>query len=126
MSSEGAWENLRLMRHLARRVEEGRTPGARVSNCPLNKHRLINSLWAKVSERSEGVFLGRYPSALLNHQNFANTYRKAEFQASAARRTFQAAVSSVNGGTGGRVSPRDGVTDMAISFCWVSRVVAQL
>src|SRR6516162_6529773 len=76
MSSEGVRENLRLMRHLARRVEEGRTPGARVSYCHLNKHCLINSLWAKVSERSEGVFLRRYPSAFLNHQNFANTIGK--------------------------------------------------
>src|SRR5215510_4016473 len=53
--------SLRLMRHLARGVKGSRTPGSRVSNCRLNKHRLTNSLWAKVCERSEGVFLGRYP-----------------------------------------------------------------
>jgi len=75
MSSEVS-ENVRLMRHLARGLEEGRTPGSRVSHCHLTKHRLINSLWAKVSERSVGVFLGQYPTALLNHHNFANTIGK--------------------------------------------------
>jgi hypothetical protein len=65
MSSEDVWENLRLMRHLARGVEDGRTPGGRVSNCHLNKHRLINSLWAQVSERSEGLFWDDIPQHFL-------------------------------------------------------------
>ena len=73
MSSEDVWENLRLMRHLARGLEEGLTPGARRSDCHLNKHRLINSLGMKVSERSEDVCPGQCPSTLLNPQNFANT-----------------------------------------------------
>ena len=69
----------RLMRHLARGVEEGLTPGARLSDCHLNKHRLINSLWTKVSERSEGVCPGQCPLALLNPQNFANTIGKPSY-----------------------------------------------
>ena len=80
MSSEGVWENLRLMRHLASGLEEGLTPGARLSDCHLNKHRLINPLWTKVSERSKGVCPGQCPdnapSTLLNPQNFANTIGK--------------------------------------------------
>src|SRR5437588_8695837 len=64
------------MRHLARGLEEALTPGVRLSDCHLNKHRLINSLWTKVSERSEGVCPERCHSALLNPQNFANTIGK--------------------------------------------------
>jgi hypothetical protein len=45
----------RLMRQLARGFEEGLTPGAKLSDAHLNKPRLINSLWTKVSEGSEGV-----------------------------------------------------------------------
>jgi hypothetical protein len=69
------------MRHLARGLEESLTPGARRSDCHLNKHRLINSLGMKVSERSEDVCPGQCPSTLLNPQNFASTspyYRKAK------------------------------------------------
>ena len=72
--------SLRLMRHLARGLEESLTPGARLSDCHLNKHRLINPLWTKVSERSKGVCPGQCPdnapSTLLNPQNFANTIGK--------------------------------------------------
>jgi hypothetical protein len=64
------------MRHLARGFEEGLTSGTRLSDCHLNKHRLINSLWTKVSERSEGVCPGQCLSKLLNPQNFANTIGK--------------------------------------------------
>src|SRR5437660_4086762 len=74
----GGWPtvSVRLMRHGARALERYRTPGKRLSSCRLMKHRLINSLWTKVSERSEGVCPRRCLSALLNPHNFANTIAK--------------------------------------------------
>ena len=44
-------KTFRLMRHLASVVERALTPGVRLSDCRLTKHRLINSLWTQVSER---------------------------------------------------------------------------
>jgi hypothetical protein len=64
------------MRHPVRGLEKGLTPDVRLSDYHLNQHRLINALWTKVSERSEGVCLGRCSSVLLNPQNFANTIGK--------------------------------------------------
>jgi hypothetical protein len=47
-----------------------------LSDCHLHKHRLINLLWTKVSERGWGSLLWADSSALLNPQNFANTIGK--------------------------------------------------
>src|SRR3989442_7416695 len=78
ISALGGWPtvSVRLMRHGARALERYRTPGKRLSSCRLTKHRLINSLWTKVSERSQGVCPRRCLSALLNPHNFANTIAK--------------------------------------------------
>src|SRR4029453_325048 len=46
------------MRYLTRIVERALTPYLRLSDCRLNKHRLINSLGAKVSERIWDVLSG--------------------------------------------------------------------
>jgi hypothetical protein len=67
---------VRLMRHLANIVERMLTPYVMLSDCHLHKHRLINSLWTKVSERGWGSLLWADSSALLNPQNFANTIGK--------------------------------------------------
>jgi hypothetical protein len=68
--------SVRLLRHLANIVERMLTPCVMLSDCHLNKHRLINSLWTKVSERGWGSLLWADSSALLNPQNFANTIGK--------------------------------------------------
>src|SRR5262245_55970906 len=64
------------MRHLARGMEKGRTPGVRLSDCHLKKQRLINSLETKVAEKSWSVSLRQCPLVLLNHQDFADTIGK--------------------------------------------------
>src|SRR5437773_1568550 len=64
------------MLHLASAVEGALTPRARLSDWRLIKHRLINSLWTKVPERSWGLLSEQDPSAVLNPHNFANTIGK--------------------------------------------------
>ena len=48
-------ENVRLMRPGVRALEGWGTLGQRLSSCRLTKHRLINSLWTKVYERSQSM-----------------------------------------------------------------------
>src|SRR6266478_7663930 len=76
MSSEGVWENLRLMRYFGRGLKSCQTPGKSLSDCRLIKHCLINSIGAIVSESSLKASRRRCPSESLNHQNFANTIGK--------------------------------------------------
>src|SRR5438128_11651814 len=91
------------MRHGARALERYRTPGKRLSSFRLTKHRLINSLWTKVSERSEGVCPRRCPSALLNHPNFVITIAKPTTPAATPPRGYGLASGEARRQTGGRV-----------------------
>ena len=53
------------MRPPVRGLEKGLTPDVRLSADHLNQYRLINVLWTKVSERSEGVCLRNTPQGFL-------------------------------------------------------------
>src|SRR2546428_1883238 len=53
------------MRHLASVVERALTPCITLSDCRLNKHRLINSLGTKIPERGWDLPSGQIPQRFL-------------------------------------------------------------